>query len=88
MVHCDIQIGVRDGGFRLHDIPVTIVTLNDLRFRLSFRAGADLIHLPENICQKPLFGFVHCRHFLRIVRVCGRLDRVDRKHFFPDCPAS
>ena len=44
----DIQISPCNGGFRLHDVPVTVVALGYDGFGLAFRSAADFVHLPEN----------------------------------------
>ena len=45
----DIEVGLGDGGFRLHDVPVTVIALGYLGFGLVLGAGADFIHLPEDV---------------------------------------
>ena len=48
MTDRDIEISPCNGGFGLHDVPVTVVALGYDGFGLAFRSAADFVHLPEN----------------------------------------
>ena len=84
MADGDIQIGLGDGGFRLHNIAVAVIGFGDDRFRLGFRAGRYLVHLPENIRKDGLLAVINAGHLLGVVRVGGGLDGIDGKHLRPD----
>ena len=49
MAHGDIKVGLGDGGFRFHDIPVTGIALGYLGFGLALGTEADFVHLPEDV---------------------------------------
>ena len=84
MADRDIQIGLRDCTFRLHDISVTVIGFGNDRLGFGIGAGAYLVHLPKDVREKLLFRFVHRRNLLWIIRIGVDLDRVYRKHLFPN----
>ena len=88
MRHGDIQRGSRFGGFGLHDVAVTVIGFGDDRFRMAFRAGGYIVHLPKYILEKLLFGIVHRGNLHRLIGVGVDLDRVNRKDFLPHSTAS
>ena len=79
---------MRYGRFRLHDVPVSVIGFCNLRFRLAFCSGTDLIHLPKDVFQDLLLGIVHRRNFLRVILIRICLYGVNRKHIFPHGSAS
>ena len=88
MADRDIQIGLRDRAFRLHDISVTVIGFGNNRLGFGVGAGADLVHLPKDVCEKLLFRFVHRSNLLRIIRIGIDFDRIYGKHLFPNGTAS
>ena len=86
--HGDIQRGSRLGGFGLHDVAVTVIGFGDDCFRMAFRAGGYIVHLPKYILEKLLFGVVHRGNLHRLVGIGVDLDRVNRKDFLPHGAAS
>ena len=88
MADRDIQIGLRDRAFRLHDISVTVIGFGNDRLGFGVGAGAYFVHLPKDVREKLLFRFVHRCDLLGIVRIGVDLDRVYRKHLFPNGTAA
>lgn len=84
MADSDIQVGLGDGGFRLHDISMAVIGFGDNRFGLGFGTGAYFVHLPENIFENGFFAVVNRGDFLCVIRVSCRFDGIDGKHFGPD----
>lgn len=67
----------------LKDIAVAVIRLYNNRLGLCFRPVGDLVHLPEQVLQK-LFLFRSDRcHLLRVFRIGGRFDGIDRQHLRP-----
>ena len=72
-----------DCRFRLNNVAVSVVRFGYFRFRVTFTAGGYGVHLPKNVRENLLLALVHRGNLLRIVRVCIRLDCIDRKHILP-----
>ena len=69
--------------FFLKDIAVSVIRLHNDRLGLCFRPVGDFVHLPEQVLQK-LFLFRSDRcHLLRVIRIGGRFDGIDRQHLRP-----
>ena len=88
MADRDIQIGLRDRAFRLHDISVTVIGFGNDRLGFGIGAGADLVHLPKDVREKLLFRFVHRCDLLGIIRIGVDFDGIHRKHLFPNGTAA
>ena len=88
MADRDIQIGLRDRAFRLHDISVTVIGFSNDRLRFGVGAGAYFVHLPKDVREKLFFRFVHRCNLLWIVRIGIDFDRVYGKHLFPNGTAA
>ena len=50
---------------------------------MAFTAGGYGVHLPKDVREDLLLALVHRGNLLRVVRVCIRLDCIDRKHILP-----
>ena len=85
MADGNIQIGLGNGHFCFHDIPIPVVAFLNHRFRFGIGAGRYGVHLPKYIGKNLFFRIVHRGDFLRVVRVVGGFHRINRKHLFPDC---
>ena len=79
----DIKRCFCDCRFRLNDVAVSVVRFGNFRFRVAFTAGGYGVHLPKDVREDLLLALVHRGNLLRVVRVCIRLDCIDRKHILP-----
>ena len=88
MRDCNIQKRLGYCRFRLHDIPVSVISLGYLRMQFCLGSAAYLVHLPKDVFEKLLLFIVHRCYFLSIVGIGIDFDGVDGKHIFPNRTAS
>ena len=68
--------------FFLKNITIAVICLHNDRLGLCFRPVGDFVHLLQKLF---LFRSDRC-HLLRIIRIGGRIDGIDRQHLWPHGP--